>query len=125
MYMYQHAITFCSVFCLLFPLNYLLQGVVVKNPQHHVILQKIIVASLVIERSTQKYNISKEHRMTQHLLGNNIRIIFKSDFKKIIKKNMDMYSTVENYWRVQKRRKLNEIIYLQIQSPPNFFLGQI
>ena len=76
-------------------------------------------------RSTQKYNISKEHRMTQHLLENNIRIIFKSDFKKIIKKNMDMNSTVENYWRVQKRRKLNEIIYLQIQSLPNFFLGQI
>ena len=86
MYMYQHAIMFCSVFCLLFTLNYLLQGVVVKNSQHHVILQKIIVESLVIERSTQKYNISKEHRMTQHLLGNNIRIIFKSDFKKIIKK---------------------------------------
>ena len=63
--------------------------------------------------------------MTQHLLENNIRIIFKSDFKKIIKKNMDMNSTVENYWRVQKRRKLNEIIYLQIQSLPNFFLGQI
>ena len=63
--------------------------------------------------------------MTQHLLGNNIRIIFKSDFKKIIKKNMDINSTVENYWRVQKRRKLKEIIYLQIQSPPNFFLGQI
>ena len=38
---------------------------------------------------------------------------------------MDMNSTVENYWRVQKQRKLNEIIYLQIQSPPNFFLGQI
>ena len=38
---------------------------------------------------------------------------------------MDMNSTVENYWRVQKRRKLNEIIYLQIQSLPNFFLGQI
>lgn len=124
--MYQHAIMFCSVFCLLFTLNYyLLQGVVVKNSQHHVILQKIIVESLVIERSTQKYNIRKEHRMTQHLLGNNIRIIFKSDFKKIIKKNMDINSTVENYWRVQKRRKLNEIIYLQIQSPPNFFLGQI
>ena len=63
--------------------------------------------------------------MTQHLLENNIRIIFKSDFKKIIKKNMDMNSTVENYWRVQKRRKLNEIIYLQIPSLPNFFLGQI
>ena len=63
--------------------------------------------------------------MTQHLLGNNIRIIFESDFKKTIKKNMDMNSTVENYWRVQKRRKLNEIIYLQIRSPPNFFLGQI
>ena len=60
MYMYQHAIMFCSVFCLLFTLNYLLQGVVVKNPQHHVILQKILVASLVIERSTQKYNISKK-----------------------------------------------------------------
>ena len=99
---------FCSVFCLLFTLNYyLLQSVVVKNSQHHVILQKIIVASLVVERSTQKYNINKEHRMTQHLLENNIRIIFKSDFKKIIKKNMDMNSTVENYWRVQKRRKLN------------------
>ena len=38
---------------------------------------------------------------------------------------MDINSTVENYWRVQKQRKLNEIIYLQIQSPPNFFLGQI
>lgn len=122
MYMYQHAIMFCSVFCLLFTLNYyLLQSVVVKNSQHHVILQKIIVASLVVERSTQKYNISKEHRMTQHLLENNIRI----NIKKIIKKNMDMNSTVENYWRVQKRRKLNEIIYLQIQSLPNFFLGQI
>ena len=120
--MYQHAIMFCSVFCLLFTLNYyLLQSVVVKNSQHHVILQKIIVASLVVERSTQKYNISKEHRMTQHLLENNIRI----NIKKIIKKNMDMNSTVENYWRVQKRRKLNEIIYLQIQSLPNFFLGQI
>ena len=40
--------------------------------------------------------------MTQHLLRNNIKIIFKSDFKKIIKKNMDMNTTVENYWRVQK-----------------------
>ena len=38
---------------------------------------------------------------------------------------MDINSTVENYWRVQKQRKLNEIIYLQIQSPPNFLLVQI